>query len=161
MRLKFFVNKLKKKCDQTRKKTSRESRKAALRVGLLSRCWGDKKKLWQTSKTQILEKKTLKTQIVTELKNSNCDQTQKLKLWQNSKTETETKHKNFKWDKTQKLKKKVVTKLKTQKCDKTQTQKLRQNLKTQIVTKLKNTNCDKTKKNIILTKLNKIKMWQN
>ena len=90
----------KKNCDQTinkTKKTSRESRKAALRVGWLSRCWGDKTqklKLW---------KKNLKTETVTKLKNSNCDKTHKLKLWQNSKTETETKHKNFKCDKIQKL----------------------------------------------------------
>ena len=34
------------------------------------------------------EEKTLKTQIVTKLRNSNCDRTQKLKLLQNSKTET-------------------------------------------------------------------------
>ena len=34
-----------------------------------------------------MKKKTLKTQIVTKNKNSNCDQTQKLKLSQNSKTQ--------------------------------------------------------------------------
>jgi hypothetical protein len=52
------------------------------------------------------------------LKNSNCDEIEKLKLWWNSKTE-------------------IVTKLKL---------KLLQNSKTQIVTKLKNSNCDKTQK---------------
>ena len=41
-------------------KTSQELRKAALRVGQLSRCWDDKKK------------------IATKLENSNFDKTQKL-----------------------------------------------------------------------------------
>ena len=47
-------------------------------------------KLWWNTKTQIVTnlkntncEKTLKTQILTKLKNSNCDQTQKPKLWQN------------------------------------------------------------------------------
>ena len=35
--------------------------------------------------------KTKKTQIMTKLKNSNCDKTQKLKLRQNSKTQIVTK----------------------------------------------------------------------
>ena len=78
--------------------------------------------------------------IVTKLKNSNCDKTQKLKLWPNSKTETETKHKNFKCDEIPKTK--FVTKL-TKK-------KLWQN-STQLVTKLKNSYCDKTWK---------LKLWQ-
>ena len=45
-----------------------------------------KLKFGQNSKwdeTQILTK--LKTQIVTKLRNSNCDKTQKLKFWQNLK----------------------------------------------------------------------------
>ena len=67
----------------------------------------------------------LKTQIVTNLKNSNWDKTQKLKLWQNSKCD-QTKKSNG---------------------DKTQKNKLCQYSKTQIVTKLKNSNCYKTKKN--------------
>ena len=44
-----------------------------------------------------------KTDIVTKLKNSNCDKTQKLKLWTNSKTQ-------------------IVTKLKNQNCDISNTQ---------------------------------------
>ena len=64
--------------------------------------------MWQNSNLQI----------VTKLKNSNCDQTQNLKLWQNSKTQIVKKN----W-KTQ-----IFTQLK-----------LLQNLKTQIVTKLTNT----------------------
>ena len=46
----------------------------------------------------------LKTQIVAKLKNSNCDQTQKHKLWQDSKTQILTKFKNSNCDKTQKFK---------------------------------------------------------
>ena len=96
--------------------------------------------------------------------------TLKLKLWQNSKTETETKHKIFKCNKiprTQivtKLEKKILT-TQNSNCDKTQKLKLQQNLKTQIVTKLKkirimtilknNSNIDKTKKNQTVTKLKK------
>ena len=72
-------------------------------------------KLWHNSKTQI----------VSEIKNSNCDKTQQLKLWPNSKTQN-------------------VTKLKISNCDKTQKLKLWQNSKTQIVTKLKNSNYEKT-----------------
>ena len=46
-------------------------------------CYNAQKlKLWPNSKTQIVTK-LKKTQIVTKLKNSNCDKTQKLKLWQN------------------------------------------------------------------------------
>ena len=60
------------------------------------------------------------------LKKSICDETQKLKFWQNSKTQT-------------------VTKLKNSNCEKTQKLKLGQNLLTQIVAKLKNSNCDQTK----------------
>ena len=76
------------------KKTLRESQKAAMRVGWLSRCWGDKKKLWQLENSDCEEKKH---------KNSNCDKTQKLKLWQNSKTQNVTKLKNWNWDQTQKF----------------------------------------------------------
>ena len=68
--------------------------------------------LWQNSITEIL----------TKLKNSNCDENfdknQKLKLWQKSKTQIVTKLKNLNF----------------------------YNSKTQIVTKLKKLNCDKTKK---------------
>ena len=54
---------------------------------------------------QILKlRQNLKTQIVTKLKNSNCDKTQKLKLWQNSKVYAVTKLKNSNGYKTQKLK---------------------------------------------------------
>ena len=93
-----------------------------------------------------------KIQIVTKLKNSNCDPIQKLKLWQNWKTQTVTKLKNSNFDKTQELKlwqnsnnKKIVTKLKDLNCDETQQLKLRQN---------SNSNCDKTKqKTLTVTKL--------
>ena len=110
-------------------------------------------------------------------------QTQKLKWWQNSKTETETKHKIFKCDNIQnsncdKTKKENCDKTQNSNCDKTQKLKLRQNFKTQIVTKLKNPNWEKLKKTLILTKLKKsncdktkknlncgqnqeLKMWQN
>ena len=146
----------KKNGDQTKKKTLRELRRAALRVGWLSRCWGDKKNCDKTQKLKLW-KKNLETQIVT---------TQKLKFWKNSKTqivtklktESDTKHKHFKYDKIQKtqilteLKKENCDKTQNSNCDKTQKLKLQQNLKTQIVTKLENTNCDKTKK---------IKRWQN
>ena len=46
----------------------------------------------------------LKNQIVTKLKNLNCDQTQKLKLLPNLKTQIVTKLKNSNWDQTPKLK---------------------------------------------------------
>ena len=39
---------------------------------------------------------TLKTQVVMKPKNSNCDETQKLKLWWNSKTQIVMKLKNSK-----------------------------------------------------------------
>ena len=58
----------KKNCDKTKKKTSQKSRKAALRVGRLSRCRGDKKIVTKL-KNSNCEKKP---------KNSNCDKTQKL-----------------------------------------------------------------------------------
>ena len=72
-------------------------------------------------KTQIVSK----TEIVMNFKNSDCDETQELKWWQNSKTQIVMKLKNSNGDKTQKLK-------------------LWQNSTTEIVTKLKNAICDKT-----------------
>ena len=94
------------------------------------------------------KKKQLKPHTVTKLKNSNCDQTQELKLWEK---------------KTQKLKlstnskTQVVTKPKNSKCNRTQKPKLWQISKSKIMTKLKmlqnsnsktemwqNTKCDKT-----------------
>ena len=70
------------------------------------------------------------------LKNSNGDETQKLKLWSNSKTQILIK-KNLKtW---------IVMKLKNSNCDETQNLKLWQNSKAQIMTKLLNSNCDKLK----------------
>ena len=127
--------------------------------------------MWQNSKIQI----------VTKLKTSNCDQTQKLKLgktksktqivtilktqivtklkmWQNSKTIIVTK----------KLKKKkIVTELKNSNGGKTQILKLSQNSNNLMVTKInknivtkifKKKNCEKTQKTQIVTKL---KLWQN
>ena len=95
-----------------------------------------------------------KTFIVTKLNNLNCDNTQNW-IWDQTQT--------FLYNTIKKLKLwQIVTKLKTQIVKKkTQKLKLQLNLKTQIVTKLKNLICDKTKKNQILTKLNKIKLWQN
>ena len=76
---------------------------------------------------------------MTKLRDSNCDKTQKLKLWQNSKTHIVTKVKvwqNSNGDKNQIVKKKS----KATQCDKTQT------VTTQIVTKFmlwQNSNGDK------------------
>ena len=98
------------------------------------------------------------------LKHSNYDETQKLKWWKNAKTQMVTKLKNSNCDKTKKKsnfdkaqklklllnsKNQIVTQLKLWKksnCD-----------KTKILTKLKNFKCDKIQ---IVTKL-KLKLWQN
>ena len=64
-----------------------------------------------------------KTQILTQLKNSNCDKTKIVRRRKNSITQN-------------------VTKLK-----------LGQSSRTQIVTKFKSSNCDKTQKTQIVTKL--------
>ena len=80
---------------------------------------------WEKNSDEKLVKTKLKNSNSNIIKNSNCDKTQKLKLWQNSKSKMVTKLKNFNGDKTQKLK-------------------LWHNLSTQIVTKLKNSSCDKT-----------------
>ena len=102
-----------------------------------------KLKFWHNTETQIVTKlknsncdQTKKTQIVTWRKNSNCDKTQKLKLLPNSKTQNVTRRKN-------------------PNCGKTHKPKLLQNSKTQIVIKLKlcqYQNCKKTQK---------LKVWQN
>ena len=77
-------------------------------------------------------------------KNSNCDKTQKLKLWQNSQNQIVTTLKNSNFDK--KTKNKIVTKLKLWQNSKCEEKKLKQLKydKTKIVTKLKNSNYDKT-----------------
>ena len=62
---------------------------------------------------------------MTKLKNSNCDNSQKLNLLQNSETQIVTKLK----------KNKILTKLQNSNCD-----------ETQIVAKPNNINCDKAKK---------------
>ena len=89
--------------------------------------------MWQKLRAQIVTKH--KTQNCgKKLDNSNCDETQKLKLWQNSKilivtklkTQIVTKLKNWNCYKSQKLN-----------CDKTQKLKMWPNYKTEIVTKLK------------------------
>ena len=117
--------------------------------------------------------------------NSNCDKTQKFKLWQSSNPIFFfTKLKNSNCDKTWRI---TVTKLKKKKTHRDRTKKKPNSektqrlelwwlkLKTQNVTKLKNTNCDKTKKKLwqlkntncdhsktqIVTKLKKFKLWQN
>ena len=81
-----------------------------------------------------------KNQIVTKLKNTNCDKTQQFKWWQNSKLNL-WQLKNSNWDKTQKLKLwqnqyKKRGKIENTNCDKTLKLKLWQKSKTQIVTKL-------------------------
>ena len=100
-------------------------------------------KLWPNSKTQLMSKLTFllnlkivtvvtklkkNTQIVTKLKNSNCEKNLKLKKLSNSKTQ-------------------IVTKLKYSNYDRTQRLKVWQNLKIQIgkelKTQLKNSTCDK------------------
>ena len=78
----------------------------------------------------------LLNEIEIELKNSNCDLIQKLKLWLNSKTQIVKKLKNSISDETQK----------NLNGDKTQKLKWWQNSKIQMVTKLKNSNYDKTQK---------------
>ena len=82
---------------------------------------------------------------MTKLKNSNCDQTQKPKLWQ-----IVIKIKNSNCDKTKKKSNFDKTK-KNLNCDKTQSEKhkklkLGPNSETEIVTNLKNSKCDKTQK---------------
>ena len=101
------------------------------------------------------------------LKNSNCDDTQKLKLLWNSKTQIVMKLENSNCDKTQTQ---IVMNPNNSKCDEIQKLKLWQNSncdKFQIVTKLKlykNSNCDKTwklKNSNCEEKNQKLKFWQN
>ena len=116
-----------------------------------------------------------KTQIVTKLKNSNCDTTElrqssktlivtklkKIRLWQNLKTQIVTKLKNSYYDETKNLN----CDNSNSNWDKTQELKLWPNLKTQIVTKLKVSTGNKTKNlchifcNPIFSK-NKVVHWQ-
>ena len=77
----------------------------------------------------------LKKKIVTKLKNSDCDRSQKSKLLQNKKKKLQL------W---QNSKTPIVTKIKKSNYDKTQKLELWQKSKTQIATKVKNSNCDKT-----------------
>ena len=88
--------------------------------------------------------------MVMKPKNSNCDKTQKLKLWWSSKTRIVMKLKNQNFDETQKLK--LWCNSKTQMVIKLKKIKFWWSSKTQIVMKLKNSNCDKTQK---------LKLWQN
>ena len=71
-------------------------------------------------------------------------------MWQNSKTETETKHKIFKCDKIQNSN---CDKTKKENCDKTQKLKLRQNFENSNCEKLKNPNVEKLKIQLLY--------WQN
>ena len=102
---------------------------------------------WRAREESVLQIK--QNRIVTKLKNSNCDETQTRKLWQNLKTQIVTKH-----QKLQLLGKKtqMVQKLKNSKCNTTKKE-WSQNSKTQNVTKFKNSSCEKTLKNQIVTKL--------
>ena len=108
-------------------------------------------------------KKNSTTQIVMKLKNSNCDETQKLNFFSNSKTQIMMKLKNSNCDQTPKLK--LWWNSKNSNCDKNKKIKLWWNSKNQIVkkthvlTKLKlwQKSNEKTQK-IYVTKL---KLWQN
>ena len=90
-----------------------------------------------------------KTQIVIQSENSNCDETQSLRLWIKSETQFWTKLKNLSCDKTQILKlwqhsnTQIETKLILWKSSKSQ---IVTNSKSQIVTELKHSNCDKNQK---------------
>ena len=88
-------------------------------------------------------------------KKSNCDETQKLKIWWNSKTKIVMKLKNSSCDET-----------KNSNCNETQKSKLWGNSKTEIVRKLRNwngekiqnSNCDETQKTQIVMKIKKINL---
>ena len=73
-----------------------------------SNCDETQLKLWSNSNCNQTQKSKLwwhsKTQIVMKLKNSNCDETQNLKLLLNSKSQIVMKFKNSIYDETQKLK---------------------------------------------------------
>ena len=88
--------------------------------------------MWHKSKIKLSQ--TSKTQIPTKLKNSSCDKTQSLKLWQNSKNLI-MKGKNIK-----------ATKIKNPNCNKTTQIKFWHKSTTQMFSKFKNENCDKTQK---------------
>ena len=88
-----------------------------------------KRNMWQNSKNYLLQ--NTKTQNITTTKNSNCDHTQKLKLWFIS---------IFYYSE-------IVTYLKILNCDYTELQN-----KNSFVSKLKNSNCGQGFK---------IKLWQN
>ena len=85
----------------------------------------------QNSKTKIWQ-----------LNNPKFDETQKLKIWQNSITWNVRKLKQPKCEKTKNSKRDKTKK--NSKCDKTKNLKLWQHWKTQNVTKLKNSKCDQT-----------------
>ena len=99
------------------------------------------------------------------LKNSNCDKSEKLRLWWNSKSNCDEIQKLEWWqnsnsncDKTQKLEL-----WHTSNCDITQIvreETQTQNVRTQIVTNSKNSNYDKTQTQI-LTKLNNLNCVKN
>ena len=80
------------------------------------------------------------------LKTSNCDQTQKLKLWWNLKTQIVTKLKFGQTKFHRKTQTQIVMKLKNSKCDETQKLELWSNWKTQFVIKRKKSNFDETLK---------------
>ena len=77
---------------------------------------------------------------MTKLNNSNCDKTQKLKLWQNSKTQIVTKLKNSNCYKTQNCKF-----WQNSNCDKTQKLNGDNIQKLKLKKKIKNSNCEKLK----------------
>ena len=96
--------KLKKNCDETQKVTKLknsnvdQTQKLKLRQPFKKNQIVAKVKLWQNSnhdQTPTVIK--LKTQIVTQLKNSTCDKTQYFKLWQ-----------NFNYEKSQFMMKKIL-----------------------------------------------------
>ena len=106
-----------------------------------------KKKCWKIIKNLILTKlkmgRNTHTQNVTKLQNSNCNKTQKLKLWQIPTTKIVTKLKNLFvtnkiWEnsKTQNVRKIKMSHIKNSNCNITQNLKMWQNKKSQILTKL-------------------------
>ena len=111
---------------------------------------------------------------MTKLKNTYCDKTQKLKLWQNFRKKSNC-DKTWTLKLGQNSKPWIVTKLKKLKhlknsncdktkkinCDKTWTNQLCQNSKTQILTKPENWNSDKTKKKSSWDTNQKLKLWLN
>ena len=83
------------------------------------------------------------TQMVTQIRYSNCNKNQKRKYWQDLKTHNAT---NLKAKNVKKLKILIVTKLSNSKVDNSKKENERKNEKTEdeILTKIRYSNCDKS-----------------